>query len=167
LSNVIAIAASTAFYGNNLALKNDGTVVEWEVRRNSEEATVKSGLSNVVAIATGPNYSLALKKDGTVFGWGDNGDGQATGIPITDASYNSSGLVTINGQILVDVIAIAAGKEFSPALKRDGTVVGWGKNNLHRMDVPAGLNGVVAISAGENFCLAITTNNAVADKFRH
>jgi alpha-tubulin suppressor-like RCC1 family protein len=53
------------------------------------------------------------------------------------------------------------------ALKTDGTVVAWGENGFHQTDVPAGLSNVVAIAAGENFGLAITTNRAVAEKFRH
>jgi len=34
------------------------------------------------------------------------------------------------------------------------------------MDVPAGLSNVVAIASGGGVCLAITTNRAVAEKFR-
>jgi len=59
-------------------------------------------------------------------------------------------------------MAISAYYGYSLALKRDGTVVGWGENCP---GIPAGLAGVVAIAAGDDFCLAITTNNAVADKF--
>ena len=129
---------------------------------------MKNGLSNVVAIATGPNYSLALKSSGTVFGWGYNAEGQATGVASANLAdkYSSSGLVAIRGQVLTNVTAIAAGKQFCLALKKDGTVVGWGNNNFHKMDVPVGLSNVVAISVGEDFCLAITTNGTVAERFR-
>jgi alpha-tubulin suppressor-like RCC1 family protein len=165
LSNIVAVAASSGWGGGNMALKQDGTVIEWRGGMSGEV----EGLSNVVEIAAGANHRLALRKDGTVYGWGRNADGAATGTP-TSPLY-SNGLVTINGQLLTNVVAIAAnGTQFdgiSLALKSDGTVVFWGHSPYHRMDVPEGLSNVVAIAAGQTFCLAITTNRAVAEKLRH
>jgi alpha-tubulin suppressor-like RCC1 family protein len=63
------------------------------------------------------------------------------------------------------VVAVAAGYCSSLALKRDGTVVAWGEEPLCPA-VPAGLTNVAAIAAGRGFCLAITTNSLVADRFR-
>jgi hypothetical protein len=163
-TNIVAIAGSRSFFGDNLALNKAGAVIEWNNRTGS--VNVVLALSNVVAIAAGAGHSLALKSDGTVFGWGGNDKGQATGLSTTKFPASSSGLVTINGQVLRGVVAIAAGNEFSLALKSDGTVAAWGDNRWHQTDVPAGLSNVVAIAAGDNFCLAITTNKAVADQFR-
>ncbi len=163
LTNIVAIAASREWGGNNLALKSDGTVFEWGNRNG--RGNIVTGLSNVAAIATGENHSLALKSDGTVFGWGGNGHGEATGVPTTTGSYSSDGVVTIGGQLLNDVVAIAAGNGYSVALKKDGTVVEWGYCIRHFTEIPAGLSNVIAIAAGPNFCLAITTNSAVADRF--
>src|SRR5262245_57632340 len=42
-------------------------------------------------------------------------------------------------------IRISAGANHNLALKKDGTVVAWGSQ-----DVPAGLSGVAAISAGQS-----------------
>ena len=74
----------------------------------------------------------------------------------------------IDGQVLGNIAAIAAGHGYSMALKQDGTIVTWGRmvNDLYPATVPDGLSNVVAIAAGDNFCLAITTNSAVAEKFR-
>ena len=74
----------------------------------------------------------------------------------------------ISGQILSNVVSVAANANYSMALKNDGTVVAWGRmvNNQYPANVPDGLCGVVAIAAGDNFCLAITTNCTVAEKFR-
>ena len=44
-------------------------------------------------------------------------------------------------------MAISAGTLHSLALKSDGTVVAWGDDNYGELDMPAGLNGVKAISA--------------------
>jgi alpha-tubulin suppressor-like RCC1 family protein len=49
---------------------------------------------------------------------------------------------------LTNVAGIAAGDQFSAALKTDSTVFAWGWNAFGKLDVPAGLFNVVAISAG-------------------
>jgi len=46
------------------------------------------------------------------------------------------------------IVKIASASDHSLALKGDGTVVSWGYNGgAGQMNVPAGLTGVVAISA--------------------
>jgi alpha-tubulin suppressor-like RCC1 family protein len=69
--------------------------------------------------------------NGTVVGWGWNGTGQATGIPTSNSPDGldcfSAGPVRIEGQILSNVVMIAAGRGYSMALKKDGTVVAWGR----------------------------------------
>ena len=83
LSNVVAIAAGG---GHDLALTTEGRVVAWGrneyiwyssglSRGNHEwvgQATVPSGLSNVVAIAAGHWHSLALTAEGRVVAWGSD-----------------------------------------------------------------------------------------------
>jgi Regulator of chromosome condensation (RCC1) repeat len=159
LSNVVAIAAGGES-GQNLALRRDGTVAEWPVLSAEYVSTVPAGLSNVVAIATAGGARLALKGDGTVVGWGGNRYGQATGIPNPVFPGESTGTVMIAGQVLSNVAAIAAGFEYSVALKKDGTVVTWGHPLAMQIAPPSGLSNVTAIAAGYNFCLAITTNAA-------
>ena len=156
ISNVVAVSAGRGFYAPNLALKSDGTVVQWST--GALEA-VPPGLSNVVSVAAGEGHSLALKSDGTVVGWGSNRFGEATGVPTTGFPHYSSGVVVLAGQPLTSVTAVAAGAKVSLALKNNGTVVAWGYNGFRQRDVPAGLSGVVAIAAGQGFCLAVTTNS--------
>jgi len=52
-------------------------VVAWG-EDGAAQCDVPSGLSNVVAVAGGLEFSLALKSDGTVIAWGDNTYGQTT-----------------------------------------------------------------------------------------
>ena len=123
--------------------------------------------NNATEIAVGIyGQCLALQRDGTVYGWNENGAGEATGVP--SKAPGSRGLVTINGQVLTNVSEIAAGTRFSLALRGDGTVAAWGRIDNARSSVtlPVGLSNVVAIAAGGEFCLAVTTNRAVAEKFR-
>jgi alpha-tubulin suppressor-like RCC1 family protein len=157
LSNVVAVAAGGGFYAPTLALKSNGTVVQWSTGGLD---SVPDEATNVMSLAAGEGHNLALRKDGTVVGWGSNRFGEATGVPTSAFPHYSSGVVVIAGQPLANVTAIAADTKFSLALKRDGTVVAWGYKGFHQTDVPAGLAGVVAIAAGDGFCLAITTNTA-------
>jgi alpha-tubulin suppressor-like RCC1 family protein len=169
LSNVVAVSTHETGHGTrNIALRKDGTVVSWGVV--SDDETLPVGLSNVVAVSAGAAYSLALKGDGTVIGWGSNQAGQATGIPRKDDphfSFFSSGPVTLHGQLLTNVASIAAGSGYSIAVKKDGTLVAWGRirADLFPIAVPEGLSNVVAAAAADLFCLAITTNRAVAEHF--
>src|SRR5204863_7101226 len=114
------------------------------------------------AIAAGADHALALKSDGTVFGWGSDNNGQSTGVVVPGST---NGLVAFSGQVLSNVVAIAAGDGFSLGLRSDGTVVGWGQNTSGQASgvaVPAVsfvlgatvtlggqvLSNVVALSAG-------------------
>jgi hypothetical protein len=130
------------------------------------------GLSNVSAIVVGGTHSLAIERDGTVVQWqpGDNVNA-GTRISMAASPPAPNGLVTIGGHILSNVVSVAAGspigdsgrpvKRASLALDRHGTVAAWGNiDRLHAATVPDGLSNVVAIAAGPNFCLAITTNEA-------
>ncbi len=79
-----------------------------------------------------------------VVGWGYNNYGQAT--PPAGLEW---------------VVAVAAGDDFSLALKRDGTVVGWGYSPY--ATVPAGLSNVVAISANYEHSLALKSDGTVTN----
>jgi alpha-tubulin suppressor-like RCC1 family protein len=167
VSNVVAIATgTTGFNPLNLALRQDGTVIEWGREPNDVETLIPAGCSNIIAIATSGGHCLTLRQDGTIFGWGDNNVGQATGTANTNAPYYSEGVVTIGGNVLSNVVAIAAGSQYSLALTSSGMIVAWGGDHWHPKNPPCGLTNVVAIAAGDDFCLAITTNSAVAARFR-
>ncbi|HEX5399834.1 MAG TPA: hypothetical protein VFY06_12390, partial [Verrucomicrobiae bacterium] len=156
VTNVVAIATG---YAHSLALKADGTVIGWG-DNYYHEATSPAGLTNAVAIAAGDSFSLAVKADGTVFGWGGNGVGQATGVPNNVSPFISSGPVTIAGQPLTNVVAIAAGESYGLALKADSTVVGWGQDGHGQsITIPTGLTNVMAITAGIYSSFFLTATN--------
>ncbi len=109
-------------------------------------------LTNVTAIAAGYQHSLALRNDGTIVGWGFNNCGQATGV-----IDGSNGIVTINGAVLTNVVAVSAGLLHSLALIGNGKVTAWGSQTT----VPAGLSNVIAISAGCGHSLALKKDGTV------
>jgi alpha-tubulin suppressor-like RCC1 family protein len=142
-----------------------------------------AGLTGITAIAAGTYTSLALKSDGTVWGWGDNSFGELGHAPGTDGDQSAQYGVRWNPTPvrvagLTGVAAVATGDSgFSLALKNDGTVWAWGLNVYGELghapgtdgDVTdgtpnylnptptqvTGLSGVTAISAGEEFGLAV------------
>jgi hypothetical protein len=157
LSNVVAIAGG---WSHNTALKIDGTVLVWSSDNfNSGDlgaTNVPAGLSNIVALAPGgAHHCLVLKEDGTEFGWGDNNAGSVTGTP--SAPPYAAGQAIVDGQVVSNIVALAAGNHPSLALKNDGTVAGWPDD----MPVPAGLNGVMAIAAGVAKDLAVKSDGTV------
>jgi alpha-tubulin suppressor-like RCC1 family protein len=59
------------------------------------------------------------------------------------------------------VIAIAAGRDHNLALKVDGTVTAWGRNDAAETNVPPGLSQVKAIAGGAGFSLALKSDGTV------
>ncbi len=174
LSNVVAMAAGA---GHSLALRADGTVVGWGDDYYGQATDVPmavppftsagvvvvegQALSNVMAIAAGESFSLALLRDGTVFGWGENSYGEATGVASHQIPPIGSGVASVAGGTLSNVVAIAAGAYHSLALKADGTVVGWGANDDGQISIPFALSNVVAIAAGADHSLALEADGTV------
>ena len=201
LPGVTAVAGG---YGHSLALLANGHVAAWGNGEYGQLGTKTSlttcgmamtpcatspvsvsGLSNVVAIAAGINFSLALLSNGTVWSWGDNsygelGYGSIFG-PINCGGVNCSPTpVEVYG--LSNVKAIAAGGHHALALLDNGTVMVWGANNTGQLGlgtdsgpetcasavcsgVPVLLSSpsggpythVTAIAAGDGFSLALVT----------
>jgi alpha-tubulin suppressor-like RCC1 family protein len=97
----------------------------------------------VAAVSGGDTHTVALLDDGTVWAWGNNDYGQL-GIGNHDgpeeckpySKYAAVGCSTKPVQVsgpggnghLTDVKAIAAGADFTLALRGDGTVWAWGSN---------------------------------------
>lgn len=111
-------------------LRANGTIVVWGDNYYGQTNMAKN-LTNVIAVAAGPQHSVALREEGTVVAWGRNLYGM-TNVPAG----------------LSNVVAIAAGFRHSLALVSDGTVVAWGKNDGGQSSVPPGLSNVRSIAAG-------------------
>ena len=79
-----------------------------------------------VSIAVGWHHNLALKSDGTLWGWGENiygqvGDG-------TSGRGNAERITPVASVPGNDWKQVAVGGSHSVALKKDGTLWGWGNN---------------------------------------
>jgi alpha-tubulin suppressor-like RCC1 family protein len=188
LSGIVAIASGIADF--SLALKNDGTVWAWgpnfagnlgvgdlECIPNCSTPVRVHGLTEVQYIAKGFVHSLAVKGDGTVWAWGGNANGELgdgttierhtpVQVVVPWVVYNLGGRIIAGPGDLTNVKAVAAGEQFSLALKNDGTVVSWGLNssgqlgdgNVSNRNNPwgpvSGVSGATAIAAGDAHSLA-------------
>jgi len=187
LSNV-----SAATY--DVALKTNGMLVSRGRKLDQfHQAFVPAGLSNVVDFAISHGEGLALRRDGTVAEWTLSGqmpiewqslektNSKETGYRMLSADYK-----VIDG--LSNVVSIAAGLEFNLALKRDGTVFGWGFNEggmatgVQETNFPIRwgyyfreswtsqglvtigsqvLSNVVAVAAGQSISLALKNDGTI------
>jgi alpha-tubulin suppressor-like RCC1 family protein/mRNA-degrading endonuclease toxin of MazEF toxin-antitoxin module len=136
-----AVAAIAAGGFHSLAVRADGSVVAWGYNGDGQlgnggtnphegSPVAVSGLgagSGVVGVAAGIFHSLAVRGDGSVLSWGDdfygqlgNGgtpDGQATPVAVTGLGAGSG------------VVAVAAGDAHSVALRGNGSVLTWGRDD--------------------------------------
>jgi alpha-tubulin suppressor-like RCC1 family protein len=135
-------------------------------------STTATGATHVVveAVSGGWNYALALKSDGSVWSWGANDDGELGdgGIGATNILVPAPIKSLTHG-----VIAIAAGWDAGVALKSDGSVWTWGKNDRGQLGngtttssgTPSKvttLSGkVTAIAAGLAFVLVLKSDGTV------
>ena len=154
-----------AWGSNSFGQLGDGTRIEKTIPVQVEN------LTSVKAIASGVFTSYALKDDGTVWAWGDNTDGKL-GIGVMSIA-DSTIPMKVSG--LDSVIAIAAGRTHALALKSDGTVWSWGRNNsgvlglgsTSMFDIRSeptkipGLSGIVSISSRDNTAFAIRDDGSV------
>jgi alpha-tubulin suppressor-like RCC1 family protein len=125
--------------------------------------------TGVVAIGAGDENSVALKADGSVWAWGRNDRGQLGNGTNTDSDVP----VLVSG-LSSGVTAIADGRDFSLALKSDGSVWGWGNNFNSQLgngteetqeSTPTRVKGlgarVTAIAVGDVHSMALTSEARV------
>jgi alpha-tubulin suppressor-like RCC1 family protein len=130
----------------------------------------------IVDIAAGDKHALALDENGAMYAWGDNSYGELGNDSSTDSSVPVE--VYVSRDIyLQTIIAVAAGKDFSLALSREGHVFAWGKNRSGQLgnngyrpkfvpvlvDTSGVLSGkeIIAIAAGEDHAVAVSRNGRV------
>lgn len=160
-----------------IVLLKDGTV--WSVGGNgfgqlgtagssrSSWARITS-LSGVVQISAGAAAVYALLADGTVRAWGDNSFGQ---LGAAASGTMSATPVTVPG--LSNVTQLAAGTQTVFALRDDGTVSAWGRNDAGNLGsgstsgaraqvaTVTNVSGAVQIEGGAGSGFAVMSDGSV------
>ena len=164
LSGAKAIAAG---YEHMMAIKADDSVVCWG---NTDDGRCQTPiwLGPVVKIAAGTSHSVALQLNGEVVAWGTNASGECLGTDKDGKPLSSFGdplpwdqPVRILGLTLTDVTQVAAGREYSAALRSNGRVVCWGWNGFGQTDVPSDLDQVVSIAGALHHIAALKSDGTV------
>lgn len=197
LGNIVKISTGFLY---SLALMSDGTVWSWgcdsrgygvlglgddfgacllgespEFPQQVHGQDDSGFLTGVTSIVSGDDHNLALKSDGTVWAWGKNEEGQL-GDGFDGFNEDRASPVQVRGPdgvgFLTDVSFIAAGRNHSIAVKKDGTVWGWGLDDYEQIGEVGsphllfprqitGISDVVSIAGGDRHTIALKSDGTV------
>ena len=138
----------------------------------------KRDLSNISKIVSADNFTALLKQDGTVWTWGNNSNGQLGNGKIENKNeIEPQQVLGLDGiGYLNEVIDIAAGSNFVVALRKNGEVVTWGKNEFGQLGTTNGtasnpvrvqetggnnLKGAIQVSAARDHAAALKADGTV------
>ena len=172
--------SSVSTGGNHtIAIAADGALWGWGRNQTGQLGTGNSTAYNVPTkvgilqdwqkISAGNSHCLAIKTNGTLWSWGRNSLGQ-----LGNGAGGSGIFSNVPVQIgtATDWVFIAAGDEFSTAIKANGTLWAWGDNQYGQCgdgtqinkNVPTQIGTLTnwsKISAGANHSVAIKTDGTL------
>jgi alpha-tubulin suppressor-like RCC1 family protein len=156
------------------AIKTDGSLWTWGTNSDGRlginnttspiltPVTTFSGGNTWKSVACGNKHTVAIKTDGSLWTWGLGGDGQLGDFTTINRSTPVTTFVGGNNWKHV-----SAGLQFTSAIKTDGTLWGWGKNDNSQLgnfsDIArstpvttfAGGNNWKSVASGQNHTIAV------------
>lgn len=140
--------------------------------------TELDGLSDMVDVRGKFYHTLGVRADGTLWGWGSDNVGSLGMGSVLGFVHSPQKVVGVNGNgFLTNVVSADVGETHSIALRSDGSVVSFGGNNFGQLGngtlssrvsptqvlkSPSSiLTDIIAISSGNNFNLALSSNGTV------
>lgn len=140
LTEVQRIAAGA---NHSLAVMADHTVRTWGAnafgqlgnnsRNNSSTPVTPLRLGDVAEITAGSGHTVALTSNGTLQTWGYNLWGQLGNGSAGNSAADRLVPGPVSDNLATDIAAMAAGRGHTLALRCDGTVLGWGYNNVGQL----------------------------------
>jgi alpha-tubulin suppressor-like RCC1 family protein len=167
-----------------LALRSDRTALAWG-RNSYSQTNVPPDATGLIAVTAGESHSAALRADGSVDLWGwlpyigvTNAPPSATNLAVLavgpaaehilglrrDGSLFAYGGLAGESIIPLSVsnaVAVAAGGQFSVAVRGDGSVAVWGDNTGGQTNVPSSATNIVGVSAGANHVLGLRSDGTL------
>ena len=120
---------------HTIAIKTDGTLWAWGYNGSGElgigtitnkNSPVRIGTAtDWASISVGEDYTIAIKTNGTLWAWGDNSYGQL-GIGTTLSIFEPS---PVHIGSATNWASISAGRFHTIAIKTDGSLWAWGRND--------------------------------------
>lgn len=171
-----------AGHDHGMALKVDGSLWAWgsngygqfgspldDKQLKQKKAVRVVGLFDITQVGAGYGHNIALKRDGTVVSWGNNDYGQL-GSKTSGKGHSIYVKYAVKG--LSDVKAVAAGRNQSFAVKKDGTLWAWGDNSMGQLGTNAAVSSdtpveipdiadIKCISAGYDHSAAVRNDGTL------
>jgi hypothetical protein len=125
------------------------------------------GISDVIQVEGGREFTIALRADGQVFTWGVNVKGQL-GLGSTTPSFRASP----GPSLMAGAVQVAAGQAHAMAITGTGTLAAWGDNFRGQIGdgtqsqrdgpVAVGIGGcVIAVGCGFTHTIALRSDGVV------
>ena len=177
ITDVQAIAAGSV---HSVAVLRDGTLFGWGGNASGQvgdgtfddrDLPVQlTEVDDIIAVDAGYAFSLALTRNGSVWAWGSNNWGQLGDGTSGEPRPAPGPVAGFN-----DIVAISAGFEQGLAIRKDGSVWGWGSNHSGQLgdgttqprdtpvkvEFPQGVGPIVAVSGGGFHGLALGQDGRV------
>lgn len=167
-----AIAVSSG-YSHSAAIKKDGSLWAWSINYDTPPLGDKYGepsdtplkiMDNVASVSAGNGYTMAVKKDGSLWGWGNN-----YAANIGNGTMNNE--ISKPVKIMDGVVSVSTGDGSvlqTMAIKKDGSLWGWGSPNLLGLDSLDAvqkpikiMDDVSSVSAGDSYTMAIKKDGSL------
>ena len=128
---VIPIAAGAT---RSMAITADGNLWAWgansrgQIAHDLEESIISPVqiMENVAAVSVGGDVTMAVRNDGQLWGWGRNFRGQLS------TRFGTSSMTeehTPPKRMLRNVSSVSTGSGYVVAVRRNGSLYGWGNND--------------------------------------
>lgn len=185
LASGVTFSAVSAGSQHNFALLSDGSVTTWGADNLGQLGLPDLGGFAVLAIGTGENHNLAIRLDGVVVGSGLDLDGQANPPVLAGAASFVDGGSKHSAALLDDgtvafwgsnedgafnlpalaegetYTSVACGRDFTVALKSDGTVVAAGNSEFTTVPATPATNTPISVHARYSNAAFVTDGELV------
>lgn len=157
---------------HSVYLRADGNVYAWgdnwcgQLGDGTDQVRTRpvrvQNISNIRTISSGKDHNIALARDGSVWTWGANYSGQ-----IGDGTLAHKYLPVQLTSLGNSIVSVGAGRDFTAAVKNDGTLWVWGNTNnfgVTNTNVPVqvpNLTGIVSVACGAQNIAIIKADGSV------